>query len=454
MPSAISFLKLRASFADVKGGLTNANIGTAYSLATGNSVGNLLGYGTEDVTSYDGPNYANQNAYLVTSYYNNTTSVNYTNTLADPKLKPFDVKSYEGGLDIRFLKNRLGLDVTYFQSLNGPAIYALPTPGSTGYAAGNQNALTTQKTGWELTLNGSPIRNPHGFSWDILANWSTYKETLHDIFPGYPTLFLNGHTYKPGDRLDAYYSTKFVRDGSGNIVYSGSAPLQAPTLADGSNRGFIGNLNPDFVFGINNRFSYKNISISFQVDGRVGGKIYDRVWYQGNNGGTSIESASGAFGAARRLEWNSTSTGTKAPTGYYVGPGVVITNGTAQFANGQISNLKDLAFATNTNATTVQNYLSTSLGSNFDEYYFVSRTFVKLREVNLSYNIPLHSKAIKALSVSLIGRNLLYFAKRKDFDIDQYPAGFSNTNQSLQGPGPDLQSATSRRFGANVNVSF
>ena len=461
IPSAISFLKLRASFADVKGGLTSSSIGSAYSLATNGYVGpltlgNYLGYSTEDVTSYDGPTYANQNAYSITSYYNNGPSVNYSSVLADPALKPFDVKSYEGGLDIRFLKNRLGLDATYFYTNNGPNIVNLPIPSSTSYTGVNVNGVTTKKTGWELSLTGSPIKNPNGFSWDVLVNWSTYKETLKDIYGGLSVITLNGHNYKVGDRLDAFYSTKFVRDGSGNVVYGvgTGAPLSAPSQSDNSNHGLIGYLNPDFAFGINNRFSYKNISVSFQFDGRIGGKIYDRVWYQGNNGGTSIESASGAFGVARRAEWNSTNQGQNTPTAAYVGKGVYIASGTPHYTNGQIDNAKDLTFAPNATAATVQNYLSSGLGSNFDEYYFIDRSFVKLREVNITYNFNVKSKLLKAASVSLIGRNLLYFAKRKDFDIDQYPAGYDNSNLSVNGNYPDLQSATARRYGLNLNVSF
>lgn len=460
LPSAISFLKLRGSFADVKGALTSSTIGSAYSTATAGYVGPLnlggyLNYGTEDVTSYDGPSYANQNAYSITSYYNNGTSVNYSSTLADATLKPYDVKSYEAGADVRFLRNRLGLDVTYFNTVNGPNIFPLPIPSSTSYNNVNINAITTLKTGWEVTLSGSPFKNPNGFSWDILVNWATYQETLKSIYGGLPSIPFNGHTFKIGERLDAFYSTKFVRDGQGNIVHNaGGAPLQAPTQSDLSNRGLIGYLNPDYSFGINNRFSYKNFSISFQFDGRIGGKIYDRVWYQGNNGGTSIESASGDYGAARLAEWNSTQQGQVGPAPAYVGKGVVIQSGTPQYSNGQISNVKDLTFAPNTKKVLIQDYLSSFLGSNFDEYYSIDRSFVKLREVNITYNFPVKGRFVKAASVSLIGRNLLYFAKRKDFDIDQYTAGYNNSDFSINGTYPDLQSATSRRFGVNVNLSF
>jgi TonB-linked SusC/RagA family outer membrane protein len=457
LPSAISFLKLRASFADVKGGLTASSIGTAYSAVTGSSTGALLGYSTEDVTSYDGPTYQNQNSYSYATYYNGQSSVNYSSTLALNNLKPYDVKSYEGGLDMRFLKNRLGLDLTYFDTENGPNIYSLGIPSSTSYYGHIVNGITTSKKGWEVSLTGSPIKNPNGFSWDVLVNWSTYKETLKSIYGGEPGLPINGHTYKIGERLDNYYSTKFVRDGSGNIVHAGGVPVQAPSLLDNSNRGFIGHLNPDYVFGINNKFSYKNFSFSFQFDGRVGGKIYNRVLYQGNNGGTSLASASGDFGAARLKEWQSTGQGSKAPTPYYVGKGVIITAGTPHYTNGQIDNLKDLTFAPNTtaNATTVQNYLSSGIGGNFDEYYMIDRTFVKLREVNITYNFrPGNGKFFKTASVSLIGRNLLYFAKTKDFDIDQYAAGYNNYDKSIQGNNPDLQSATARRYGFNLSLGF
>ncbi|MEI9955504.1 MAG: hypothetical protein WDM90_04155 [Ferruginibacter sp.] len=134
-PKAISFVKVRGSYANVKGGLTNPTVPSAYTQATGGKSTNsgLLGYGTDLLSSYDGPNYANQNAYSLASYYNNTPSVSYSSNISNPAIKPFTVSSYEAGLDLKFLRNRLGLDMTYFNSTNGPIIFPLPTPSSTGY---------------------------------------------------------------------------------------------------------------------------------------------------------------------------------------------------------------------------------------------------------------------------------------------------------------------------------
>lgn len=462
LPKVISFFKIRASYADVKGGLTSSTVPSAYTAITGISTGTLLGYGTDLYSSYDGPTYTNQNTYSIASYYNGTTSVNYSNTIANPTLKPFDVQSLELGTDLRFFNNRLGFDMTYFRTVNGPLIYQLGVAPSTGFYSHNVNGITSLKNGFEIAMNASPIKNRGGFSWDVNLNWATYKETLKSIYGSESYLDINGHHFTVGERLDNFYSTKFVRDGAGNIVNAGGLPIQAPSLSDNSNHGLIGHLNPDFTFGVTNKLTYKSFSLSFQFDGRIGGKIYDRVLYQGNNGGTSAESASGAFGIARLTDWNvAKANGGALPSTYsgsYVGQGVTIASGTPHYTNGQIDNLSSLTFAANTTGTTVQSYLSSGIGGNFDEYYMVDRSFVKLREVSLSYNLPakfVNKKLFKAVSVSLVGRNLLYFAKRQDFDIEQYASGFNIADKSIGGTSStDLQSDVSRRFGFNLNFSL
>ncbi len=457
LPEAISFLKVRASYAEVKSGLTASQAPSAYQLITGKSLNSgLLGYGSELYTSYDGPNYANQSQYTAATYYNGSNSISYPSTLANPNVSAYKVESYEAGVDVRFLENRIGLDVTYFMNLNGPSITPLAIDPATGFYSKNQNALTTQKKGWEISLKGTPVKGQK-FRWDVLANWSTFRETLYSIGQGLPSYTLNGHNYVVGDRMDAFYSTAFIRDGQGNVVYnSAGAPL--PTPGGVANNAFLGNLNPDFSFGINNKFSYKAFSFSFQFDGRIGGKIYDRVWYQMMNGGTAQETVQGALGDARLKEWQSTNNGTVAPTPAYVGQGVVITSGTPVLSGGKITNLSELTFAPNTTPQTVQSYLSSSVGGAFDEAYMISRSYAKLREVNITYNFPLTGKktVFTKASISLVGRNLLYFAERKDFDIDQYASGYNAQSRSLTGtPGSvDLSSPTTRRFGININLGF
>ena len=462
LPKAISFLKLRGSVADVKGALTQATIGSAYQQVTGSSTNSLLGYGTDVVSSYDGPSYANQNTGQYATYYNNTPSVAYTNTIADANLKPYDRKSYEAGLEAKFLKNRINLDVTWFDTENGPQIYPRGVAPSTTYAYQNLNAVTTKRTGIEIALGGSPIRNPNGLTWEVAANFATFKETLTKIYGTATDLPLGNHNFQIGNRVDEIFGTKFIRDQTGNIVYSGGSPLKA-TGANAQVLGSLGHLNPDFTFGINNKFLYKNFSFSFQFDGRVGGKIYDYNYYATMQGGTDQSTVEGVIGAARLAEWKSTASGSKAPTasliGNEYGAGVVIASGTPIYQNGQISNYKDLTFAPNTKATLVQSYLTSGLKANFDEYFMINRTFVKLRETVISYTLPqsfFKSGVVKAVSISLVGRNLLYFAARKDFDIDQYASGYNSSDRSTGGAAANgsLHSSTTRKYGVNLNISF
>ncbi len=455
LPSFISFAKLRGSFADVKGGLTQATVPSAFTAITGLSTNSgLLGYGSDLYSSYDGPSYANQNSYSFQSYYNGTPSVGFSNTIANSTLKPFDRTSYEGGVDLKFIKNRLGFDFTYFTSFNGPQIYALPVASSTGFSAQNVNGITSKKAGFEITLSGTPIRTAN-FNWDINATYATYKETLDAIYGNEKGLTLNNHVYKVGDRLDAIYGSAFVRDATNNIVWSGGTPLRAPS--DISNNKFLGFANPDYTFGINNKFSYKNVSFSFQFDGRIGGSIYDGIYHDGMNGGTAIESTQGLIGAARLAEWQSTNNSTVAQTPKYVGPGVKIVSGTPKYAGGAITNLSELTFAPNDVAAKVQTIAGASGYGGVDEYWMTSRSFVKLREVNIAYSLPANVlakfKYIKGATFSLVGRNLLYFADRKDQDLDQFAAGFNDSDRTLQRSGI-LQSATARRFGFNINLNF
>lgn len=457
MPEAINMLKVRASYAMVKGGLTSSTIGTAFSAITGKSLNRgLLGYGSELQTTYDGPTYANQNVYTIFSYYNGLPSVDYSETIANPALEPYSRKSFETGFDLRMFGNRLSLDATYFRTINGPQIYNLNVAPSTSYKYRAINGITTLNQGLELTLSGVVLKDPNGLNWNIAANWSTYRETLQEIYENEEVLHLNGHNYQKGDRLDAYYGRTLVKDQQGNIVHNGGLIYQAPTGE--TQNGFLGNLNPDFSFGITNTFTYKDFALNFQIDGRIGGKIYDFIYAQAMNGGTAKETAQGAFGEARRKEWESLRDNGKV-TPSYIGEGVKIVSGTPKFENGQIVNFDELTFAPNDVSTTVQSYITGSNGLYGNtEYFMVDRSFVKLRELSLSYTLPqtMFKGFFRSATVSLVGRNLLYFAKRKDMDMDSFPSGFNSSDRSASGASGSvgLQSAATRRFGININLSF
>ncbi|MFD2936650.1 SusC/RagA family TonB-linked outer membrane protein [Spirosoma flavum] len=433
----ISFLKLRASYANVKDGLTQSTIGSTPGAAF------PLGYGVDYNSSYGGPTYQNSAVYTLPLLYNNKPSAYYANTLNNPNLKPNSTSQSEVGLDIRFLNNRIAIDAAYYVSNDGPRIFTLPSSEATGYTGRLVNGISTQKKGGEISLTGKAVRTARGFNWDVVANYSTYTERLKEVYPagGINTLasnyFVGGSSSSRyiniGDRTDGYFAGAFVRTPDGQLVNdAGGRPIANPVSQ------FLGYVNPKFVWGINNRFSYKNINFSFQFDGRVGGVIMDYVEQKTFQGGRNIATVEGALGIARQND-------VKGITSY-VGDGVAIASGTINYdVNGNVTNYSELKFTPNTTKTYAQDYIARVYGQ--AEASLISRSFAKLREVIIGYTLPptmLSRLGVKQASVSLVGRNLLYFAARKDIDLDQFVTGGASS----------LQTPTTRRYGINLNLTF
>ncbi len=426
LPAAISFLKLRGSYANVKGGLTAATIGATP------QAGYPIGYGFEYASSYDGPTYDNSNTYATSIVYNNAAGATYTDVYANPALRPSSTTAYETGVEAKFLKNRLGFDVTYFISKDGPGIFNLARSSATGYNSFKENGITTEKKGWEISATANPVRTKN-INWNMMANWSTFKETLTDIYPGISQL---NNFLQVGTRYDQLIGTQFVRTEDGRLINdAGGRPIRNPKSQ------FLGYTNPDWVWSVINNVSFKNFNLGFQFDGRVGGNMVNYIQQQTYRGGRHINTVEGKMGEARFQDYK----GVKS----WVGEGVVINNGVKiQYDNnGNVTNYKDMQFGPNTAPTFLQDYISFYYNTN--EANLISKTFAKLREVTLTYNLPTtilnERSVVKGASISLVGRNLLYFAKYKDLDIDQY-AG-SEGRSSIQTP-------TAKRYGVNINLTF
>ncbi|WP_223651246.1 SusC/RagA family TonB-linked outer membrane protein [Hymenobacter psoromatis] len=450
LPTAISFLKLRGSYANVRADATSATIGpapfnsiTAFGGTTGNSLfTNPLGYGNTYNSPYNGPDYSLTSSYSVSKPYNNQAAGYGSDNLFAQNLKTTTRVNYEQGLDVKFLQNRLGLSATAFQYLDGPRILPNTISTATGYTTEYINALKTKKTGYEVSLTGTPVRSPSGFSWDVLVNYATYKEVYDELPAGqdsYQTFFAKG------DRTDKFYGTAFVRAPDGQIVNDAAGkPLTNPVLQN------LGNLNNKFTWSFFNDFHYKSVGLNFQFDGAVGGVTTDYMFNKTMRGGRNALTAEGALGDARYLDWQNY--GVKNYTGSYVGEGVVISNGASinyDSKTGAILNPEALQFSPNTTRAFVQDYVSKYY--NVQESNLMSKTFGKLRQVIVSYDLPgslLAGTFIQKVSVSLIGRNLLYFygdKRFKDVDLDQYNGAVAVTG---------LQSPTVRSYGLNLKATF
>jgi len=425
MPEAISFFKLKGSFASVRDGGTSAYVGpSSYP----------VGYGAAYTTSYDGPTYDLVNkVYSTRLDYNNTNAAYYTDNLYDD-IRTALRTNYEAGFDISLFKNRVNLDAVYFTYVDGPQIYRNPISQTTGYTSLVTNATKFATKGFEVSLNAKIIKS-NNFSWDVLANWSTYKQTYAEL----PTdSILVGQIFvKKGDRLDIYQGRAFARTQTGEIINDGGGrPIVLPK------NQILGNASPDWVWGFVNKFNYKNFSLLLQIDGRVGGVMENYIRRQTFRGGRHIETIQGELGTARYQDY----VGVKS----YLGEGVQVLSGTPIFdpVTGVITNYKDLTFKRNATLTYAQDYVSRY--NSQAEGNLMNKTFAKLREITLGYTLPqsfLNRTFIQSASISFVARNLFYFAdkKHKDLDLDQYAGTQTSSN---------LQTPTVKRFGFNLNIVF
>jgi len=439
LPKAISFLKVRASYASAKSPNTSAYAGPAFY---------PIGYGQPYVSVYGGPSYSLSNpAYSIGTVYNNNTGASAPLNAIDSSIKSSQVTSTEFGMDVKFLKNRLGFSATFFNNINGPGIRNFPISQTTGITAFTTNAIKTQVKGAELSLTGSPIRNPRGLNWDVMVNWSTFKETYKEL----PSNF-ESYQFHQGDRVDKLFAGVTAKTADGQVINNSAGyPVYLKKAQ------YVGNADANWSWSIYNKFNYKAFSFSFQFDGKVGGMIQDRVMRKGIEGGSNISTAQGAVGVARAYEAaHYNDAGFK---GTYVGEGVQVSNGQAiafDPVTGVITNLSSLQFAKNTGvAKYIQDYVS-SFFNDF-EHTSVSKTYGKLREVVITYSLPqslIGKKSfVSKVDISLVGRNLLYFfpERFKDMDIDQYAGRDYGSGNSRE---YNLQTPTTRSYGINLNIVF
>ena len=437
IPKFISYAKARLSYAQVRGGQTPSQIGPS-------GTPSYLGYGASYNTPYNGPDYSLIQVYSISKPYNNQPATYTSSSISDPSINPFNRVNFEEGVDLKFLHNRLGISYTLFQYTDGPQILANAISTATGYSTEYINAIKTKKTGNELTIMATPVKMKNSLTWDILFNYGSFIDKYAELPTGqtvYQTYFKNG------DRIDDFYGTAFARTKDGQIIHdAGGKPIGLPSGAQKK----LGHLNPDFTWSIYNKVNYKSFTLGFQFDGSVGGVTTDYLHLKTMRGGRNLETAEGAYGAARYQDYlHATDTAYK---GTYVGTGAVVTNGVAikyDPTTGAILNYDQLTFGSNSKTVLVQDYISKYYG--ISEANLMSKTYAKLREIILTYNLPeakLKHTFIKKASVSFVARNLLYFYKDekfKDVDVEQF--NYSTSATSLQTP-------TTRSYGLNINIVF
>ncbi len=367
--------------------------------------------------------------------WNGTPSLNLPGTLINPAITPSRTRGSEEGLEMKFLQDRLGFDFTYFNYLDDHSIQNVPLSQASGYTTLRTNGDVYNRKGIEIVLSATPVKS-QDFRWDISGNYSNVHNFVKSLYGGAQQRGM----IKVGDRINVdwqnpndpnnpiynYSGYAWERSPDGKIVYENGQPKYI------NQQVVLGLQEPDWEFGVSNHFTYKNFSLSFSFDGRIGGVMYDGVEAKLYEGGMSPNTA------------NQYRDDAYAGKSTYVGNGVVVTSGsvTYDFQGKVISDTRK--FAPNTQPVNYIDWVFNTYVDGIDQAVLHPRTFVKLREAVLTYTLPrtvLEKTFIKSASVSLVGRNLLLFTNVPGMDPDGYT-------------GTTLSEPSYRNVGVNLNLKF
>jgi TonB-linked SusC/RagA family outer membrane protein len=393
LPEAVSFAKLRVSYAKV-----------------GNDI----------------PSYISNPAPYRLSTTNGTVQLikNTKVPLPGVFLKPEDNRSFEAGAEIRFLQNRFGIDFTWYRNNNYDQYIEIPAPLGSGYSSYYLNLGNIQNTGIEAMVTIVPYTSKT-LDWTSTFNVSSNKNKviqLSDpnvpgaeagtsfVLTGFGVNMFGSYIKEGGSWGDIYGNKVFVRDTKGSIVVDADG---VPTTINSAGE-LLGNPNPKWNVGWNNSFTFNRLNLSFLIDGRFGGKVMSVTQAVLDRAGVSEASA-----AARD------------------NGGVQVAGVTSTGQN--FSGLVD-----------AQKYYSAIGGrAGLGSAYIYDATNIRLREVALGYRIPFTSKSVKEARISLIGRNLFFFKKEAPFD----PELSMSTGNGLQGVDVFGLPAT-RSMGVNLKFVF
>ncbi len=355
-------------------------------------------------------------------------TANNSDTYEDfDKLKPERTKSWEIGLETSILKNRISLDVALYKTNTTDLLFNVPQSTSTGYVYSYINAGETENKGIEISLGLVPIKLKD-FEWKITANWSTNKNKVVSLDGGRENLRLAAFQQTSlnatvGKAYGTIRGTDYLYDGNGNKVVDDDG--RYIIVQD----QVIGDIQPDWVGGLSNKFTYKNFSLGFLIDVRKGGDIF------------SLDQSYGQSTGLYRNTTGLNDLGNPIRNPLSEGGGVILP-GVKQ--DGSINDIRIDA----------SQYGGVFGGDGVypEKEFIYDASYVKLREVSISYSLPskiLENTFIRNATFSIIGNNLWIIHKNiPDADPE---AGMSAGN--IQGYQSGVM-PTTRIYSFNVKLDF
>lgn len=409
MPKQIDYLKLSSSWAQVSSDLD---------------------------PNFDDP-YQLQTYYQKDGDFNGNQQLSYPSNLANPNVQPQQSTSTEFGIAAGFFNERISFDATYYRVIDENQIIDLPISTASGFDSRKVNGNEYTTNGWEIGVNAVPIRTG-AVNWELDANWSRRVRRLTSIYGDQNTF----NNLSEGERADNYYTTGWMKTQDGRLILDEETglPTQDPIPQ------LKGHLNPDWRFGLQNTLSYKDFSLSVDVDGAVGGIMpsltVEKMWWGGKHP-ASVKYRDEEYAAGEPI---------------YVPEGVNIVSG--ELVRDSQGNIVADTREYKENTTAVgwqqwsQNYPyragvteaeSRRVAKDGSDMFanILDRSFVKLRSVSFGYDITelVQGTGLTKAKVTAFGYNLAILKSADIIDPD-----FGNDS--------DLQDPSTRYLGLKLDLSF
>ncbi|MEO7962161.1 MAG: SusC/RagA family TonB-linked outer membrane protein, partial [Ginsengibacter sp.] len=373
--------------------------------------------------------------YTALPSYGSATLFSVPGTKNNSELVPERTKSYEIGLEMNFLKNRLGFDLTYYDAKSVNQILPVAVSTATGYDYEYINAGVIQNKGWEVSLNLTPVKTQN-FQWDVRLNFTKNNNKVLSLFGPDSSAVLQLGSFQGGVSVNAVPGEAYGQIRGKDFVYTnGERTVKANgyyAITSTSNN-VIGNATPDWLGGINNMIRYKNLSLSFLIDIRQGGDVFSLDSYYGY--------ATGLYDfTAGKNDLGNDLRDHVADGGGVILPGVT--------ADGK-------ANTTRVNGDVGGGTLFGIYGyyRNPAKAFVYDASYVKLREVTLNFSLPKsfieRTKIFQGIDVSVFGRNLWIINKNMPYSDPEDLLSSGNIQGYQSGAYPAVRS-----IGANLKFKF
>jgi outer membrane receptor protein involved in Fe transport len=390
LPDIVSFMKLRASYAIVGKDANAYAVGEYYGVASGFPFGETIGY-------------------------------TQSTSIGDVNLKPEFTNTIEIGTEMRFLNNRFGLDISYYNSKVEDMILGVPVSLTTGVSAFTTNAGSLTNNGIELLLFGNIVKRKNGLNWNVTVNWSKNEGKVESINTGADdneivVASVRNVTNKlvVGGKIGDLYGNPFQRNEDGRLILQedGLPRMNWDTTV------LMGNGLPDFIAGLTNDFSFRNLGLSFLWEWKKGGDVIDiSRSYSMDNG--QLDQTLGRY---QRVIFDG-----------------VKTDGTE---NDIVAEITPAGF-----------YRNSSIHRYAPEAFLQDASWVRLRSLSLYYKLPLEKLNINFLEeakITLTGTNLFLDTPYNGWDPE---ANFFGASSNIYGY-TGLRTPSTRTYMMKLNFTF